>query len=137
MFNRAKVQVQFRKGIWICEDCGQEDWQDFNVDGYNNVYEHNCSNCNKWSNSFKEYNGYLSYTPEEYQTLDESVIVSAKQSLCDEWLVGVKNPPPPPAPEPTPEDIQAMIDAKQAELDGLVEQKVQALVKIEEEKLKG
>ena len=51
--DRIRIQIQFRKAIWTCPKCGQEDFEDFNIAG-GNIYEHNCSKCNVWFNSFKE-----------------------------------------------------------------------------------
>jgi hypothetical protein len=101
MSDRIRVQVQFRKALWIC-DCGQDDITDLNV-GTPSVYEHNCSACNKWSNNFKEYNGHLSYGEREYPELTERDIDDAKKELVDKWVLEVKNPPAP--HEVTEEDL--------------------------------
>jgi hypothetical protein len=87
--DRVMIQRSFRKALWICT-CGQEDVVDLNV-GTPSVYEHNCSACNKWSNSFKEYNGVLSYPPDEVPKEDD--VVKEKDKRIADWIYGIKNPP--------------------------------------------
>ncbi len=119
MTDRVKIQIQFRKAIWICPNCKQEDYEDFNVAG-GNTYEHNCSVCDQWFNFFKEYNGTLNYTLNEYPLIKEEDKALAKQILVDEWLYVVKNPPP--YIKPTLEDLLKMREDKIKEADELTEQ---------------
>ena len=101
--DRIIVQRQFRKALWTCP-CGQEDTTDLNL-GTPSVYEHNCSACGKWSNSFKEYNGCLTYSPEEYEKLGEQEITAEKEKRVSEWIVETKKPIV--IYEPTKEDLEA------------------------------
>jgi hypothetical protein len=102
MADRVMIQRSFRKALWTCT-CGQEDIVDLNV-GTPSVYEHNCSACNKWSNSFKEYNGVLSYTPAEYDKVLEEDVTSAKDIAVSKWVYGIKNPPL--VQQPTKADLE-------------------------------
>src|SRR4030042_584267 len=70
--DRVSVQVEFKKFIWLCPVCGQEDIVDANVGG-GNEYIHTCKNGHTFNQSgpnMKEYNGTLRYTPEEYERAD-------------------------------------------------------------------
>jgi hypothetical protein len=100
--DRVRIQRTFRKAYWICS-CGQEDTTDLNL-GTPSVYEHNCSACNKWSNSFKEYNGNLSYTPEEYDKIKEEDVELEKTKRVDNWIYEIKHPFP--YVEPTKEELE-------------------------------
>ena len=117
--DRVNVQVRFRRGIFTCK-CGQEDIVDWSMSG-GNTYENNCSKCGAWSNSFTNYSGCISYTPEEYEALKAEDIVQAKDDLVADFIYQQKNPPP--YVEPTAEEVQKMIDEKQAEIDTLTVQK--------------
>jgi len=117
--DRTTVQVQFRKAYWVCLFCGQEDFQDLHMDG-GDLYEHNCSRCEKWFNSFKEYNGALRYSAEEYSKIDSKVIDDAKQDLVDKWVYDIKNPPPiVEVPPPTKEELEAQKAELQTKIDEL------------------
>jgi predicted RNA-binding Zn-ribbon protein involved in translation (DUF1610 family) len=41
MNDRIRIQVMFRKAIWICPNCGQEDIEDRPIEG-GASYEHDC-----------------------------------------------------------------------------------------------
>jgi len=116
MADRIRIQVQFRKAWWMCPSCGQEDYEDFNVAG-GNTYEHHCSHCNAWFNNFKEYNGCLSFSPEEYDKLAEKDISDAKTIIIDKWVYDVKNPPP--YVEPTKAQLEAEKEQKLQEIASL------------------
>lgn len=100
--DRVRIQHQFRKAYWVCP-CGQEDVTDLNV-GTPSVYEHNCSKCGKWTNSFKEYNGCLTFSPAEYELKTEKELGDAKTELVGKWITEIKNPPK--YVEPTKEDLE-------------------------------
>lgn len=117
--DRIMTQVQFRKAWWTCPKCLQEDFTDLNV-GTPSVYTHKCSKCGFTTNSFKEYQGSLSYLKTTYDTIDPSVITTAKQERIDKWVYDVKNPPP--YIPPTLEDLQRMLSDKQLECEELQRQ---------------
>jgi len=123
--DRVKVQVQFRKALWACP--GGDEITDLNV-GTPSVYEHNCKD-GTWLNSFKEYNGILTYTPEEFEKADSKEKELAKTEAVDKWVYEREHQPV--YVEPKPEEIQAQIDAKEAEIQSLQTQKAEAVAKIE------
>lgn len=108
--DRVSVKIEFRKAYWTCPKCEQEDFTDLNV-GTPSVYEHNCSKCGAWSNSFKEYNGILSYPKDEYEKVKQEDIDKEKKDRCDAWICEIKNPPP--YIEPT----KAELEVQKAELE--------------------
>ena len=120
MSDRIIVQVQFKKFIWLCPKCGQEDIVDAKVGG-GNEYVHTCSKCaaefNQSGPNMKEYNGSINYTPTEYESLKAEDLATAKKSRCDKWLYDWKNPPE--YVEPTKADLEAEKAQKQAEVDAL------------------
>ncbi len=120
MADRIRIQVIFRKVIWACPSCGQEDFEDRNMSG-GDSYEHDCSNCSAHFNqsgpNMREYNGSVKYTPEEYEALKDGELATAKQALVDKWLYDVKNPPA--YVEPTKEQLETEKTEKQAEVDAL------------------
>ena len=115
--DRVRIQHQFRKAYWKCT-CGQEDVTDLNI-GEPSVYEHNCSVCNQWTNKFKEYNGCLSYTQEEYDNETPEGLATKKQSLVDTWIYGINHPPE--YVEPTAEEYTEMIESSIEEVDKLLD----------------
>lgn len=126
--DRVKVQVEFRKALWTCPKCGQEDITDLNV-GTPSVYEHNCSKCGAWNNSFKEYNGVISYPKDQYDNvIKQKDIDIEKEYEVGKWEYDIKHPAP--YIEPTPEDIQKQIDDKQIEIQSLTSQKTEAVSKL-------
>jgi len=94
----------FRKAYWVCKNCGQEDVTDLNMDG-NNEYEHNCSHCNEWSNSFKNFSSNLSYALEKYEAIKSEDLTTAKDTLITDWIYTIKNPPV--YIEPTKEELES------------------------------
>jgi hypothetical protein len=104
MKDKVKIQRIFRRALWVCEKCGQEDFEDFNLAG-GNIYEHNCSKCGTWSNNFKEYNNIIYYTPEEYDKITEEDVTNAKNVLFNKWVNDLKNQPV--YPEPTREQLES------------------------------
>lgn len=128
--DRVRVQVQFKKGIFECPQ--GDEIVDWNVGG-GNTYEHTCKD-GTWLNSFKEYNGNLSYTPEEYKIILAENIIASKQKLVDDWLYQVRNPPP--YIEPTLEDLQNMYNSKMDEATEYLEQISKKTTEIELEKNK-
>ena len=122
MSDRTKVQIQFKKAIWVC-NCGQEDFTDLAMGG-GNTYEHNCSNCNEWTNKFINYSGCLSYSPSEFYgdseadpvvlPKTEQQIADDKQAMCDAWFLKYKNPPP--YVEPSVDDHKNAIDHRLEEI---------------------
>lgn len=122
--DRIKLVREYRKAWWIC-GCGQEDFTDLNV-GTPSVYEHNCSKCNKWSNSFKEYQGVISYSPDNEPK--EEDVVKDKEQKIGEWVYAVKNPAP--YIEPTKEDLEKQkieLEAQVANLAQLISSKSEAI----------
>ena len=124
MADRTQIQVRFKKAIWVCANCGQEDFTDLNVSG-GDTYEHNCSNCNEWTNKFIRYSGSLNYSPTEYYgnpdaTPDpipaktEQDIADDKQALVDKWWYAYKNPPA--YVEPSVDDHKNIIDGRMEEI---------------------
>jgi len=71
-----------------------------------NTYEHNCSSCGKWSNSFKDYYGCLNYSLDEYDKLTDEDVVASKDTLVNKFIYDVKNPPV--EVEPTKEELESM-----------------------------
>jgi hypothetical protein len=113
--DRVRIQVQFKKFIWLCPVCGLEDIVDAKMEG-GNEYVHTCANGHSFNQSgpnMKEYNGTVNYTPEEYEKKTEEDVAVDKQKPCDDWLYSVKNPPA--YVEPTKEDYQRMYEEKMAE----------------------
>lgn len=113
MADRVTVQIHFRKAWWVCPVCAQEDFEDWSVSG-GNTYEHNCSNCGTWFNSFKEYNGILSYPEAEYGSVSSEAIVTAKTTKLMTWVDSVKNPLA--VVEPSKEVLEQLKSEKLAEL---------------------
>jgi len=120
--DRVKVQVEFRKAYWVCP-CGQEDFTDLNV-GTPSIYEHNCSKCGQWSNSFKEYNGVNSYSEDDYKKVTKEDIDKEKKEKIDKWVYDIKNPPP--YVEPTKAELEAQkaeLQKQISELDAQIAEK--------------
>lgn len=120
--DRVQVQVRFRKGIFTCK-CGQEDIVDFNVNG-GNTYEHSCSVCGAWNNSFVNYDGCATFTQEEYEKKSQKDIDQVKDAMLSAWNYDRKNPPP--YIEPTKEDLEnekASYETRIAELSMKIAEK--------------
>ena len=118
MSDRIMVQVRFKKLLWVCPSCGQEDVVDANPSG-GNTYEHNCSACDQWFNSFKTYDGMLTIPQEEFDKKTEQDIVDDKTAQFDGWLYEVKNPPV--VVEPSKEDLQSLYEQKVTEANRQLE----------------
>ena len=116
--DRIRVQIQFRRFLWTCPKCKKEDYEDRDMAG-GQSYEHTCSACAAKFNQthMKEYNGCITYTPEEYEVIKEQDVAEKKQALVDKWVYDVKNPPP--YVEPSREDLEKMLADKQAEVSEL------------------
>jgi predicted RNA-binding Zn-ribbon protein involved in translation (DUF1610 family) len=123
MADRLILQIRFKKGIFTCPDCGKEDIVDWSPAGPNE-YENNCSNCGKWNNSFRDYDGCKNYVVGEIDVVEvlkgeeakkevAEKIIADKQLMVTTWLEQVKNPPP--YIEPTKEDLQNMYSDKMNE----------------------
>ena len=122
MADRIRVQVQFKKVLWICPRCALEEWEDRPMEG-GAEYVHTCKNghtFNQSAGAMREYNGTVNYTPEEYEVVKAEDLALAKQKPADDWLYSVKNPPP--YVEPTKEQLEAELAEKQAEVNRLTEQ---------------
>ena len=124
--DRVNVQVCFRKALWQCPD-GTEETTDLNVAG-GNTYEYTCKN-EMWTNTFREYNGCISYPYEQYPNLKTEEITAEKTKRYDAWVYEIKHPAP--YIEPTPEELQIEIDAKQEEINSLIVRKIEAQAKID------
>jgi hypothetical protein len=118
--DRVNVQHCFRKALWQCPD-GTEETTDLNVGG-GNTYEHTCKN-GMWTNTFKEYNGCISYPYSEYPKVKTEEITSEKTKCYNAWVYEIKHPAP--YIEPTPEDIQKQIDDLEMQKQNLIQQKAQ------------
>lgn len=126
MADRIKTQIQFKKALWTCPTCGQEDLEDRPVGG-GASYTHSCSKCltkfNQSGSNMREYNGILTYTPEEYSILSEEKIAEDKQTAFDGWIYDIKNPQP--YVEPSKEDYKNLYEEKTKEaqeyLNGFME----------------
>jgi hypothetical protein len=92
--DRLSVRVEYKKALWTCPKCGNEDIEDMNPGG-GNTYEHNCTVCNEWFNTFKEYNGVLQYPYFDYEKVLPEDIEKEKAKRVDAWIVEIKNPPVP------------------------------------------
>ena len=110
--DRVKVQVQFRKLIFQCQD-GTEEVVDASMTG-GNTYEHTCLD-GKWTNKFKNFDGVLSYTTAEYEALKEEDLISAKTAKVEAFQYDQAHPPV--YVEPTIADYQSMIDSKLQEIE--------------------
>ena len=132
MDDRINIQVQFKKAVWTCPSCSQEDIEDRPMNG-RAEYVHTCSSCsvkfNQSGNNMKEYNGCINYGIDEYNHKVQEDIDKEKQTRCDAWLYEVKNPPT--YVEPSKEVLEQLKAEKQAEVDKL---QVQIDAKIEAEK---
>jgi len=123
MADRTSIQIRFKKAIWKCSNCAQVDYQDLNVSG-GDTYEHNCSNCNEWSNKFVRYSGSLVYSPTEFygdENADpivlpktEQEVATDKQALIAKWWYDHENPPP--YVEPSVDDHKNVIDSRLEEI---------------------
>ena len=87
--DRTMVTIQFRKGIFECPN--GDEIVDWNVGG-GNTYEHTCEG-GKWLNSFKDFNGVIKLTTEEYEKADSKKLDELKNAEVTAWLEGVRNPP--------------------------------------------
>jgi predicted RNA-binding Zn-ribbon protein involved in translation (DUF1610 family) len=120
--DRVRVQVQFKKFIWTCPVCGEEEILDANMSGQN-VYTHTCSKGHKFNQSgsnMREYNGSLTYTPEEYANLKDTDKVKEKKDKVDAWMYEVKHPVP--YIPPTLKELEKMKADKLAEVEDLQRQ---------------
>lgn len=110
--DRVSVRVEFKKAVWTCPICGQEDIQDLIVSGGND-YTHKCSKCGQWFNNFKEYNGTLSYPYDDYLKVSDEIKDEKKKELCDKWIYEIKHPPV--YVEPSLDDYQKLYNEKMDE----------------------
>ncbi len=121
MADRVIVQVRFKKAIWTCPDCSQEDVEDRNVAG-GDSYIHTCSSCSKEFNqsgkNMKEYNATVDYPEDEYKTKDAEDIATAKQAKFTAW----KNEKAKKPVEPTKEELENMKAEREEEVVALTEQ---------------
>jgi transcription elongation factor Elf1 len=120
MADRISVRVEFKKFVWTCPTCKQEDIENAKVAGGNN-YVHTCSKCgakfNQSGPNMKEYNGCLQYPYDKYPEIKQEDIDTEKATRCEKWLYSVKNPPA--YVEPTKTDLENMLAEKQAEVTKL------------------
>ena len=118
--DRVIVQVQFKKALWKCPKCKQEDVEDRPVGG-GASYEHTCSACkavfNQSGENMKEYNGSINYSEAEYEAIDDNGIEAEKKKRHEAWVTEIKNPPA--YVEPSKEDLERMLAEKQAEVSKL------------------
>jgi predicted RNA-binding Zn-ribbon protein involved in translation (DUF1610 family) len=127
MADRLTVRVEFKRALWTCPKCGTEDIEDMSPAG-GNTYEHNCSRCGAWFNSFKEYNGVLQYPLEGYDKVDPADIDKEKQRRMDAWIVEIKNPVI--AKEPTKEELEQVKLALEQEIVQKTQQITEVTAKI-------
>ena len=134
--DRIVVQVQFKKALWTCPFCKQEDVEDRPMGG-GASYEHTCSACGKKFNqsgpNMKEYNGSINYSEAEYKSIADKAIEDEKTARYDAWIYEVKNPPA--YVEPSKADLErekAELEARVAKLSADIAMKtVEAVVDAE------
>lgn len=101
MADKLVTQLSFKKALWTCPSCGQEDVEDRPMEG-GASYEHDCSKCsehfNQSGNNMREYNGILQYLSTEYAAKTPQEIEADKTAKFNVWVDSVKNPPTPPKP---------------------------------------
>ena len=123
MSDRIMTQVRFKRVLWTCPQCKQEDIEDRSMTG-GDSYVHTCSSCSEKFNQscgrMKEYNGCITMLASEYETKQETDITAEKKKLFDDWVYGMKNPPK--YVEPTKEELEKMRDEKAAEVAELERQ---------------
>jgi predicted nucleic acid-binding Zn-ribbon protein len=121
--DRISVKREFRRVLWTCPFCLQEDYQDRKVSG-GDEYVHVCSKCgksfNQSGNNMKEYNGCLSYTLDEYSKVKEKDISNKKNELMARWVKEIKNPQV--AVKPTKENLRQMKKERLDEADRIQRQ---------------
>lgn len=114
--DRIMVQVRFKKFLWTCHKCAQEDVVEASMNG-GNEYVHTCSACsavfNQSGSNLRQYDGCYTTPQEDYTKLDETAVEKAKSDQFNAWLDGVKNPPA--YVEPSKEDYQNLYNEKMAE----------------------
>jgi len=118
MADQIIIQVRFKKLLWICPKCQQEDVVDASVTG-GNTYEHNCSKCDTWFNTFKTYEGIYSIPKDEYDKIDSQALEDAKTAQFNTWLDTIHNPPVYVAP--TQEEFENMYREKLAQAQDYLE----------------
>jgi len=131
--DRVIVQVQFKKFLWICPVCSQEDAEDRPVGG-GASYEHTCSKCKQKFNQThaKEYNGTVTYTPTEYGKLKGEELATEKSKRFTAWVTEIKNPPA--YIEPSKEDLEkekAELMERVANLDTRISEKTVVVEEVE------
>lgn len=135
--DRVSVKVEFKKALWTCPVCKQEDVEDMKVAG-GNEYTHTCSKCgmkfNQSGANMKEYNGCLSYPYTDYPGIKQEDITAEKVLRFDKWVYEIKNPPV--YVEPTLEDLQNMYKDKVDEATKYLEEIAKKTTKIELEENK-
>jgi len=123
MSDQLKVQVRFKKVLWTCPKCSQEDIEDWNVGGGND-YEHDCSKCsfhfNQSGSNLWEYNGCLSYLKDDYESKKQEDIDTDKTKAFDDALYAKNNPPT--YQEPSKEDLQNLYNEKMEEAKTYLQQ---------------
>ena len=111
--DRVMSQVRFKKALWTCPKCSQEDTEDRNMSG-GDSYEHDCSACsyhfNQSGNNMWEYNGCLGYLKDDYESKKQEDIDKDKQERFDNAVYDKKNPPP--YQEPTKWEVEQMVNEK-------------------------
>ena len=120
MADRVRVQVIFKKFLWLCPACGQEDVDDANV-GSENVEEHDCSVCQahfvRGKRNPDEHTFCINYTLEEYEKLTAESLANTKSNIMNSRVAEIKNPPV--YQEPSVEVLEELKAEKQAEVDRL------------------
>lgn len=124
--DRIKLVREFKRVLWTCPICQLEDFEDRPMNG-GASYEHTCKNGHKFNQScgaMKEYNGALSYTPEEYENVTEEEVSNKKDDCINKWIYDLKNPPIPQLP--TKDELEkqkAELEAQVANLTQLISSK--------------
>jgi len=121
------VQVRFKKVLWTCPSCSQEDEEEMNVAG-GNTYEHDCSSClahfNQSNNNMRVCDGLVTMLKSEYDAKDEAQITIEKQSVFDKTVYGWKNPAE--YVEPSKEELEkqkADLESELFRVDGQISAK--------------
>lgn len=121
--DRVEVQIRYKKALWTCPYCGQEDTEDRNALG-GDSYEHTCSKCSKKFNqsgaNARFYEGCLNIEKTEYEKMKAADVTKKKDEEFDKWITSVKNPPKP--IEPSKKDYEDLYKEKLKEARTYLEQ---------------
>jgi len=113
------VQVRYRKAIFECP--GGNEVVDLSTTG-GNTYEHTCKD-GTWTNKFTNFDGLLSFTPNDYEMTDSKEMATLKDTAVEKFIYDKEHPPA--YVEPTAEEVQQQIDSLEEQKQVLVTQKAE------------